>query len=27
MSLVNIITLTSEAEAQQAGYRKAGNCP
>ena len=27
MSPTNIITFTSEAEAQQAGYRKAKNCP
>jgi len=27
MSLANIITLASEAEAQQAGYRNARNCP
>jgi S1/P1 nuclease len=27
MSAANIITFTSEAEAQQAGYRKAKNCP
>ena len=27
MSAANIITFASEAEAQQAGYRKAGNCP
>jgi hypothetical protein len=27
MSAANIITFSSEAEAQQAGYRKAGNCP
>jgi hypothetical protein len=27
MSQANIITFTSEAEAQQAGYRKARNCP
>jgi hypothetical protein len=27
MSLANIVTFASEAEAQQAGYRKAKNCP